>query len=192
MIKKLKLLLRLPLELWSMIIIYMPGTLGYVLRYRYWKVRLRGLGPGSQIGIGVSFQNPSQISIGARSNVDHHVILLAGKPASSGRRIIRKHTENSSEGTLEIGDYVHIAPFSVLSGMGGLVVGNHCKIGSHASIFSFSQVTTNILYLTSMQIGDRVVIGTNSSIICVPNLPAGTVIRPNTFVSETLIAKERP
>jgi acetyltransferase-like isoleucine patch superfamily enzyme len=119
------------------------------------------------------------------------VLVIGGKPTTHGRRLIRQQPENSAEGAVTIGDGVHIAPFTILSGIGGLSIGNNCKIGSHVSIYTFSQVTArpNVLYLATMRIGDDAVIGTNSSLICLTEVEAGTVVKPNSFLSETLLSK---
>jgi acetyltransferase-like isoleucine patch superfamily enzyme len=124
------------------------------------------------------------ISIGDHCWIDTGCILLAGRPVAGGRRIIRGN-DIVDEGCIDIGSNTHVAPYAVLSGMGGLRIGDNCGIGSKASIYSYTHVCFNppILYMNSMHIGNNVGVGTNATLICVPRVEHGEMIKPNPLVS---------
>ncbi len=138
-------LLGLPFDLWALLVTWLPGPIGQRLRFRYWRARLRSLGDGSVIDIGVFIQGPEYVSIGANSWIDRHVHILAG-PARPGRSTLRKPNENFSgeEGEVLIGSYTHIAPFCVLSGIAGIQIGDYSGVASGAKIYSFSHHYRNL------------------------------------------------
>jgi acetyltransferase-like isoleucine patch superfamily enzyme len=166
-----------------------PGEAGFKLRYAYWKRHLKFLGRGTRIACSVQFQTPSLISIGDHSLIDTGCILLAGRPVAGDRRIIRGPTI-VEEGCISLGNKIHVAPYAVLSGMGGLRVGDNSGIGSKVSIYSYTHISLKpvVLYLNSIDIGNNVVVGTNSSLVCVPRVEDGTIIKPNSFLSGVLIS----
>jgi acetyltransferase-like isoleucine patch superfamily enzyme len=65
-----------------MFISFLPGAIGFKLRYRFWKNRLKFLGKNVKIDVGVYFQNPQFISIDDNCWIDRNVIILAGPPGS--------------------------------------------------------------------------------------------------------------
>jgi acetyltransferase-like isoleucine patch superfamily enzyme len=165
----------------------LPGEVGFTLRYAYWRRHLKSLGKGTRIGCSVSFQNPSMISIGDHCWIDKGCILIAGRPVPGERRVIRgKHVVD--EGCIDLASNIHVAPYAVLSGMGGLKIGDNCGIGSKASIYSFTHVSVNppILYMNSIHIGNNVGVGTNATLICVPHVEDGQMIKPNSLLSGVL------
>jgi acetyltransferase-like isoleucine patch superfamily enzyme len=139
MINKAKIILRFPMDIWQMFIGYLPGVIGVELRYRFWKKRLKFLGTNVRIDIGVHFQNPQFISIGEQSWIDRGVIILAGEDKSSrSRRSLTNTNFPLKKGMVFIGNNVHIAPYCVLSGIGGLYISDDCGIATGTKIFSFS------------------------------------------------------
>lgn len=137
--KALRKLLALPGDLWQMFVTYLPGPFGYWLRWRHWRRRLRACGPGARIDVGVHFQNPEWISLGEHCWIDRFVVILAG--AAGGDRITRVK-ENPHfrhlPGEVAIGAHSHIAPYCVISGIGGVQIGACCGIASHAAVYSYS------------------------------------------------------
>jgi len=139
MIKSLKYLLGFFSDVLQMITSYLPGPIGYILRYRYWKRRLRHLGHDVKIDVGVYFQNPRFISVDDYCWIDRGVMILAGPDKSSRpRRLISNNTFPLEKGMVYIGKRVHVAPYSILSGIGGLYISDDCGIASGARIYSFS------------------------------------------------------
>jgi acetyltransferase-like isoleucine patch superfamily enzyme len=144
-----------------LLVTYFPGKIGIVMRRSHWKKRCMYIGPGAVIDIGVHFQNPRYISIGANTWIDKGVIILAGPDESDrARRVIRNEHYVHEGGTVFIGENVHIAPYCVISGIGGVHIADNCNIASGAKMYSFSHH-----YRSDDDSGDR-------SFCFGPNVPA--------------------
>lgn len=140
MFYRLKILILSPGFLYHMIISYLPGSLGYFLRYRYWKKRLRYLGGNVKIEPGVYFQNPDYISIGDNCWIDRNVIILAGLDKSDREKISRKNRLFQGEhGVVHVGKNVHLGPGCILSGISaGIYISDDCGFSAHCKIYAFS------------------------------------------------------
>jgi len=139
MIRKLKILLHFPVDLLRMFVSYVPGPIGNALRYWFWKGRLKYLGKNVIIDVGVYFQNPKFIAIDDNSWIDRGVIVLAGPDKSNrSRRIIDNPRFSLEKGNVFIGKHVHIAPYSIISGIAGVYISDDCGISSGVKIYSFS------------------------------------------------------
>lgn len=130
--------IRAPIEF---LVTWMPGSLGFALRYAYYKKRLKYIGRDVTIDVGVQIINPEWISIGERTWIDKYVVLLAGPPdLSDGRTYIHKH--NSSHrgklGELIIGKECHIAIGCVIQAHGGVSIGDRSGVASGSLIYSLS------------------------------------------------------
>lgn len=132
-------LARVPRDLWQMLVTALPGPFGDWLRHRFWKRRLRWLGTGTKIDVGVNFENPEWISIDDRCWIDRNVLILAG-PARKGRKTETKVNAafEGEAGEVRIGARTHIAPNVVISGIGGVQIGEGCGVASGAAIYSYS------------------------------------------------------
>lgn len=136
-------------ELEGLLIVFplcmMPGTIGRRLRYFYWRQRVKHMGTGVIIDVGVQFVQPEHVSIGDNVWIDKYVVLLAGPPQGT-RKGSRK--ENSffplEEGELYIGNNVHIAPHVVIQGHGGVWLGNNLTVASGCRIYSLSNHYRNL------------------------------------------------
>lgn len=122
-----------------------PGGLGRRLRYQYYKRRLKYLGAGAVIDVGVRILNPRFVSIGDNTWIDNYVIIMAGPPGTTGRKIHRRPNPayRFQEGEVVIGRNCHIAPFVVLQGHGGLSIGDDCGIADSSSLYSMSHHYSN-------------------------------------------------
>ena len=139
MIKKIRKLGTLPMDIWQALISNLPGPLGYRLRGGFWRRRLRHMGKDVLIDCGVYFQNPKFISIDDNVWVDRGVIILAGQDKSArSRRIIKNTKFPLEEGAVHIGKNVHIAPQCIISGIGGAYISDNCSLASGAKLYSFS------------------------------------------------------
>jgi acetyltransferase-like isoleucine patch superfamily enzyme len=140
MIDGIRKLVKLPQDLRLMVISQLPGPIGYALRYRYWKTRLKHLGNGVIIEPGVYFQNPKHISIGDCCWIDRGVIVLAGIDTSSREKIELKNEDFKGEpGDVHIGRYVHVAPFCIISGIsGGVYISDYCSLSANSKIYALS------------------------------------------------------
>jgi acetyltransferase-like isoleucine patch superfamily enzyme len=140
MTSKLKLLLTLPTILYLQLITNMPGVVGFGLRRRYWSKRLKALGDGTIIDIGVHFQNPEFISIGSRCWVDRNVVVLAGLDTSDREKIVLENPQYTYEkGEVFIGDSVHVGVGSIVSGISaGVYIANDCCLTAGCCLYAFS------------------------------------------------------
>ena len=106
---------------WKLVILNMPGPLGYKLRQIYFSRVLKELGFNSLIDVGVQVTGPQNVSIGDYTWIDSYVRL------------------ESVMGDISIGNRVHVGSGAVLSGFGGLEIGDYVGIGSGAKIYSQSE-----------------------------------------------------
>ena len=58
------------------LVTYWPGSLGFRMRYFYYKRRLKFLGRNVKIDTGVYFQNPQFISISENCWIDKNVVIF--------------------------------------------------------------------------------------------------------------------
>lgn len=140
MLSKLKILFKLPLDIWLMLISYLPGEIGFKLRYLFWKNRLGHLGKNVKIDIGVTFQNPTYIFINDNCWIDKYVIIMAGKDKSNREKIyIRNKNYKEEPGKVYIGKNIHIGPNSIISGISsGVYISDDCGFSANCKVFSFS------------------------------------------------------
>jgi acetyltransferase-like isoleucine patch superfamily enzyme len=124
-----------------LIVTHWPGYFGRRMRYLYYRKKMAFLHPSSIIDTGVYIMNPETISIGKGTYIDKNVIIIGGLPNKKDIRelkVINNPDFDLAEGGLLIGDRCHIAPNCLLSGIGGLKIGNDSCISSSSKIYSFS------------------------------------------------------
>lgn len=140
LIGRLRTAWKLRQQLLEMVVQYLPGDQGFSLRHRFYARRLRHLGQGALIDVGVQFINPGWISIGENTWIDKFVVLIGAPPSGEGRRIYRVHNPNyhGGEGELYIGRGCHLAPYTLVSGMGGVWIGDHVGLAAGVKVYSFS------------------------------------------------------
>ncbi len=140
MLRKARKTAELLQALWPMVVSNLPGPIGYDLRYRYWKPRLKHLGVGVILEPGVFFQEPTRISIGDHSWIDRGVIVLAGVDASAREKIELKNEAFRGEpGAVHIGSYVHIAPHCIISGIsGGVFISDYCTLSANSKVYALT------------------------------------------------------
>lgn len=171
----------------------LPGTpyfTGPYLRAIYYKGKLKSLGKNVVIEQGVKIVSPGDIDIGDNSVIDTGVILAAGKPKAYNQKVI-KASNVTREGELSIGKGVLIQSYTTIGAMGGIVIADNVGIGPRCSIYSYAHLSMkpHAVYEVATTIGENVLIGTNSSVICVENIPADTLIKPNTFLCDSFMNK---
>ena len=140
MLSRIRKIAELLKGIWPMVVYNLPGPIGYDLRYRYWKTRLKHLGKGVVLEPGVFFQDPIRISIDDHSWIDRGVIVLAGIDATAREKIELKNDEFRGEpGAVHIGKYVHIAPYCIISGIsGGVYISDYCSLASNTKVYALS------------------------------------------------------
>lgn len=138
--RTLRIIFGIPFDLITMAIAFWPGELGFFLRYRFWKGRLRFLGKSVRIDTGVTFQNPEFISIDDNCWIDRGVIILAGLDKALREKIVITNSRFPGEpGVVIIGKNVHVAPNCIVSGISaGVYISDYCGISADCKIFAFS------------------------------------------------------
>jgi acetyltransferase-like isoleucine patch superfamily enzyme len=120
-------------------IIHWPGGVGRRLRAAYWKRRLRAMGEGCVIDVGVQIPSPEWVSLGDHVWIDCYVILLAGPSVDlPNARTLPNPAFQGRPGELIIGSNTHVAPFCVLQAHAGMYIGKDSGIGAHSSLYSVS------------------------------------------------------
>ena len=151
---KLNLTLRLIKDLRTMIVTYMPGRSGQIIRYNYYKKHLKYLGKNVTFDPGVFILSPASVSIGENTWIDKYVILLAGKPFEGKRQIYKKPNPNYKGviGEITIGENNHIAPYCLISGHGGVKIGNNLTLASGSKLYSFSHHYRDLTHVNNSTI----------------------------------------
>lgn len=131
---------RLPWMIWQGCVTNLPGPVGDRLRYHFWKRRLAFLGKGARISEGVIIEEPATVYIGERSWIDRYVIILSGEMVDDPRQTHIRENERYTgrTGHIRIGKECHIAPHSLISGLGGLSIGDRTGIASGAKVYTLS------------------------------------------------------
>lgn len=107
------------------------GALGSFIRACYWKTKFEHLGQDTLIEHNLDVWGARGISIGSRCHVDSYIRLRAGE---------RRYGQH---GRVSIGDYVHIGPRCLVSGRGGVEVGDFVSIEAGVHVYSASNTLMN-------------------------------------------------
>ena len=129
-------------DFWDLVIRTAFNTLMVLIlvRYFYYRRKLRYLGKNVKIDTGVYFSNPEYISIDENSWIDRNVSIIAGEDKSSREKIYRENKNFTGEpGTVTIGKNVHVSIGCILSGIGaGIHIGDNCGIAAGGRLYAFS------------------------------------------------------
>ncbi len=107
---------------------YTRGAIGFFLRGAYHKGRLKSMGRNVFLDLGVNIWQPENVEIGDGSHIDTYVTILGGA---------------EGHGSVRIGKYVHVASCCVLSGRGGVSLGDYCAVAAGSRIYSGSNYHTD-------------------------------------------------
>ncbi len=124
-----------------MLIIYLPGAPGVLLRRRYYAKRLKRCGNNLHIGTNVHITGCSLIEIGDRVRIRENVIINTGspKPGPEQRDMIDLDTgADLPKGAVIIGSHADIAFGAIILGYGGVKLGDSCGIGPGSMVLSES------------------------------------------------------
>lgn len=134
-------------EIYRSAIRWLDGELGYKLRYKYYKKRLKHLGRGAVIDTGVFIQGAEYISIGDNTHIDKNCILVGSPPDLDLSYRYLKVRENplfkGNIGEIIIGKECHISQNSMLYGYGGIHIGNNSTLSAGAKIYSLTSMAYN-------------------------------------------------
>lgn len=180
------------------------GGVGRKLRFVYYRNKFANCGENLVIDIGVKFGNPKNIFIGNNVWIDDYVILIAGKVVCENVTIKENRNYHGNEGEIHINDYVHIAPFSILQGHGGISINEKSGIAAGSKLYSMSnhysfKNSTNkekrfypsplmdknsqSIIIGPISIGVGCAIGLNSVILPGTNIPNGMWLGVNSYLS---------
>ncbi len=109
------------LTLFEMCIRYIPGGVGYLIRYWYYKIMLKKLGKNVLIDVGVFLYGTKNISLGDYVWID------------SGVRI------EAMLGEVSIGKRVHIASHAIVAAREPVIIEDYVGIGAGAKIYANSE-----------------------------------------------------
>lgn len=144
------------------------------VRGKYWGLRLGG--KGLNIGRNVQFE-------GNRFNFGRNVKLYCGG-----------HYITGPQGSVTIGSRTHIARFSIVSGMGGIEIGEDCAISSYVAIYSVTSDTSAETLgsvptkKSAVSIGNNVYIGVGAKILPGVAIGDNAVIGAGAVVSKDVPA----
>ena len=166
------------------------GAMGSFIRSCHLKAKLEHLGQDTLIECGLELWGARGIRIGAGCHVDSHVRLRAGE----GRY--------GQYGRVSIGDYSHIGPRCLVSGRGGVEIGDFVSIEAGVHLYS---ATNTLMHPdhpgqlisvshtapygfqhaveSSVSIGDYAVVGFGSLIMPGASIGLGAIVHPHTQVT---------
>lgn len=175
-----------------------PSSFGRRIRYIYYKKRLATCGKNVQIDIGVIIDNPEKIFIGDNVWLDNYCIIIGGQDSNNMNIYYKDNPAfDKKKGEIHLTGNNHIAPFVVLQGHGGIIIGKNVTVASGTKVYSFSHhyrnlkdsVDKKVYFFSSMSdpkdqcfISSPVVIGNGSAIGLNSVVLPGTFIPDNTWV----------
>lgn len=135
----LRFALALPRSLFMMLVIYLPGEAGVLLRRWYYGRRLRRCGRNLVVMPGVHLEGERFIEIGDDVMIRENAVLRAGVAANDRREVVQfGSTAGREPGVVLIRDRVRIAFGAVILGYGGVTIGSKCGIGPYSVLLSES------------------------------------------------------
>lgn len=157
---------------------YWPGAVGFKLRQIFYSFRAKSFGRNVLIGHSTEITYPQSISFSDYSFIDHHVTL------------------DSLCGQISIGRRVHIAPYAMVIGVGGVVIGDYVGVGSYARIYSHSEAPIDGKRMSGPMIPESMkgmvtapvilekdsLVGTGAVILPGVTLGEGAIVAANSFV----------
>jgi acetyltransferase-like isoleucine patch superfamily enzyme len=163
------------------VITFLPDVLGYVLRRLYYKPRLKYMGEGVLLDVGVIIQNPQVVSIDSYTWIDKYVLI-----------------EGVQEVT--IGKHVHVAPYSLIQGGGTVKIGDYVGISGFCRLYSASESYYNGKRMSGptvpieqrnvirkpIVIGKDAFLGSNVTILPGVTVGEGAVIGANSLVTKDI------
>jgi acetyltransferase-like isoleucine patch superfamily enzyme len=130
----------LPVDLARMVLVYLPGNSGILLRRHYYRRRLKRCGENFCVMPGVHLVGLDRIEIGDNVMIRENAIIRTGAPnrGVDERRSIRVLPGNRdcTPGTVVLSDNSRIAFGALILGQGGVHVGRDCGIGPGAVVLS--------------------------------------------------------
>lgn len=150
---------------------YWPGPVGMKLRQLYYRLKLGAMGEGVLFGTGVETIMPKNIRIADYVLVDNNVTL------------------NAMAGEIVIGRRIHIAPYAIIAGTGGIYMGDYVGVGALARLYSHSEAPVDGKRMSGPMIPESMK-GMQTAPICLEKdslVGTGAVILPGVTLGEGAI-----
>lgn len=157
--------------------------MGFILRENLEKMGFARLGKNVLLSEKASYYNCSKISLGDNIRIDDFCVLSAGS------------------GGIVIGNFVHIAVFSLIIGSGKITLADFCGLSSNCKIYSSSDDYSGSFLTNPMvsdefknvqhadvNIGKHVIIGSGSIVLPGVTLEEGVAIGALSLVSKNCSA----
>ncbi len=155
-----------------------PGPVGMKLRQLYFKLKFGALGSNVVIGTSVQTTVPRNIRVSDYVFVDHHVTL------------------DAMLGEIVIGRRIHIAPYAILAGAGGIYLDDYAAVGAFARIYSHSEAPIGGKRMSGpmipepmkgmvtapVRLGKDAVVGTGAVLLPGVTLGEGAIVGANSLV----------
>lgn len=140
LVEFLRFMVLLPVDLARMVVIYLPGRSGILLRRYYYGKRLKRCGRGFTVLPGVQLSGLAWIEVGDNVLIRENAIIRTGAPnrGADERRSIRVLPANKAciPGTVVLSDNVSVAFGVLVLGHGGVRIGRDCGLGPGAVVLS--------------------------------------------------------
>lgn len=160
------------------IVRHWPGPVGMKLRQLYYRFRFGALGKNVLIGHGVETLMPKRIRVSDFVFIDHHVTL------------------DAMLGEIVIGRRIHIAPYAILAGAGGIYLDDYAAVGAFARIYSHSEAPVEGKRMSGpmipeamkgmitapVRLGRDSVVGTGAVVLPGVTLGEGAIVGANSLV----------
>ena len=160
------------------VINHWPGPIGMKIRQLYYRFRFGGMGTNVLIGTGVQMTAPKRIKISDYVFIDHHVTL------------------DALLGEIVIGRRIHIAPYAVIAGAGGVYLDDYSAVGAFARLYSHSEAPVDGKRMSGpmipesmkgmvtapVRLGKDALVGTGAVLLPGVTLGEGAIVGANSLV----------
>ncbi len=209
---KLKRIMRFPsiinqvfTDLFSMILIFLPGVTGIHIRRMVYKKKFRSCGKNLIVDVGVIIEGFEFISIGDNVTIDRFTQISTTTDITGDVKIEKNHFYKGDVAGLSIGSGVHIAQFCYIAAHAGIEIGDNCGFSSGVKIYSLTNVPNDhkdkSKIISIMPLGNPyapylfgpIVFGSNVWIALDSIILPGTYVGNNSFaVSNSLLMGDFP
>lgn len=176
----------------------LSGSLGYVLRKKFYPPLFKQTGSGAILGKGLTLRCPGRIALGEGVAIDDYSLLDAsGADITLGSQVIvsRNCVIQSKTAAVTIGDRTDIGCNTIVSSSGGITIGQSVLIAGNCYIGGGRYVTTRLdipmmdqgVYTRgSVVIGDDVWIGAGAIILDGVQIGRGCIVGAGAVVTKNL------
>lgn len=168
----------LALDVPAAIVGHWPGAVGMKLRQLLYRFRFGAMGANVLIGPGAVLVRPRGIRLADYAFVDHHVTL------------------DAMMGEIHVGRRMHIAPYAIIAGAGGVFMDDYAAVGAFARIYSHSEAPVEGKRMSGpmipeamkgmitapVRLGRDAVVGTGAVVLPGVTLGEGAIVGANSLV----------